>query len=227
MTDDLDIGFFEHPLSVGIDFVKRLDPKLVSSFAYVQLQAAAQGVDETDVLWLLLCGACCRNNVYTCVLDGIINYGVYDSLLKDYRDTRAVLAVERTWSLYGTYEYLRSKPGDYDYDLCNSLVAWRDGMLCEEDDCLSQPLPEHKKLHLHSALFSRSPYMYAKWFSRAAKVSAPHSGYYGTLKHALRLFEFKLQKETEADRNFKVDSEIVAAMEKKLAEMNNMQMHLN
>jgi hypothetical protein len=37
MTDDLDIGFFGHPLSVGIDFVKRLDPNLVSSFAYVQL----------------------------------------------------------------------------------------------------------------------------------------------------------------------------------------------
>lgn len=35
MTDCLDIGFFGHPLSVGIDFVKRLDPNLASSFAYV------------------------------------------------------------------------------------------------------------------------------------------------------------------------------------------------
>ena len=227
MTDDPDIGFFGHPLSVGMDFVERLDPNLVSSFAYVQLQAAAQGVDETDVLWLLLCGACCRNNVYTCVLDGIVNYGAYDCLLKDYRDTRAVIVVENAWSLYGSYKYLHSKPSDYDYDLCNSLVAWRDGMLCEDDDYLSQPLPEHKKLQLHSALFSRSPYVYAKWFSKAAKVSAGCGGCYGTLKHVLRLFEFKLQKETEAGKSFKVDSEIVAAMEKKLAEMNNMQMHLN
>lgn len=227
MTDDLDIGFFGHPLSVGMDFVKRLDPKLVSSFAYVQLQAAAQGADETDVLWLLLCGACCRNNVYTGVLDGIVNYGAYDVLLKDYKDTRAVLAVENAWSLYGTYKYLHSEPGDYDYDLCSSLLAWRDGMLCEEDDYLSRPLPEHKKLQLHSALFSRSPYMYAKWFGKAAKASVSRSSCYGTLKHVLRLFKFKLQKETATDKNFKVDSEIVAAMEKKLAEMNNMQMHLN
>lgn len=227
MTGDQEIGFFGRPLAVGEEFVRRLDPNLVSSFAYVQLQAAAQGVDDKDFLWFLLCGACCRRQVYTCVIDGIVNYGAYDCLLKDYRDTRAVLAVERSWAHLAGYDLIDASPDDCDYDISKSMAAWCQGL--PDEDTVPEPKPraEAKKLQLHSALFSRAPYMYAKWFGKAGKACGMRSSSYATLKHVFRLFKFKLQKETEADKQFKLDSEIMAAMEKQLAEMNSMQMHLN